>query len=242
MQIEIFGIDIPTFTHYFGPDTTGQKMARVADQLIEKLKTEIHQGILRPGDQLEESALAERFGVSRTPVREAVRSLVESGLLETRSRKGAFVRILSAKELMDLFEVAAELEGMACRLASKRCTAQSASRIQAGFQACLAASEAEDTEAYGLANLQFHLAIHTASGNSRLVEQLEQIEAHVNPYRSMPYKLRGRLAQSVEEHRAILDSILAGEGDHADELMRDHMMLQGQRLPILLQGLGEQNR
>ena len=72
-------------------------MTRVADQLIETLKNEIHAGVLKPGDQLEEAALAQRFDVSRTPVREAVRSLVECGLLETRSRKGAFVRELAAE-------------------------------------------------------------------------------------------------------------------------------------------------
>ena len=80
-------------------------MPRVADQLIETLKSEIYKGVLKPGDQLEEASLADRFGVSRTPIREAVRSLVELGLLETRPRKGAFVRVASAKELIDLLKL-----------------------------------------------------------------------------------------------------------------------------------------
>lgn len=212
-------------------------MARVADQLIATLKQEIHTGVLKPGDQLEEAVLAERFSVSRTPVREAMRSLVECGLLETRSRKGAFVRTLSPKEIIDLFEVSAELEGLACRLASERLTDHAASAIQGGMDACVEAAETGDASAYAAANLRFHGAIHTASGNTWLCEQLSQIEARINPYRSMPYQVRGRLPQSVREHEAIMRAIFDGNGEEAARLMRDHMLLQGKRLPLLLQNV-----
>ncbi|MEM6547987.1 MAG: GntR family transcriptional regulator [Pseudomonadota bacterium] len=210
-------------------------MNRVADRLIETLKQEIHTGVLKPGDQLEEATLAQRFAVSRTPVREAVRSLVDSGLLETRSRKGAFVRALSAKELIDLFEVAAELEGLACRLASERLTEQSRELIVLGMETCADAAEREDVTAYASANLQFHRAIHRATGNAWLIEQLAEIETRVNPYRSMPYSIRGRLPQSAKEHADILQAISNGDGTDAARLMRDHMMLQGKRVPLLLQ-------
>ncbi|MEO0782050.1 MAG: GntR family transcriptional regulator [Pseudomonadota bacterium] len=212
-------------------------MTRVADQLIETLKNEIHTGVLKPGDQLEEAALAQRFDVSRTPVREAVRSLVECGLLETRSRKGAFVRELSAKEILDLFEVAAELEGLACRLAAERLTAETTQTIEDGLAACQKAANAEDPVAYAHANLAFHTAIHMGSGNDRLIEQLSELETRINPYRSMPYRMRNRLAQSTQEHLEIMTAILAGDGARASDLMRSHMMLQGQRLPIILQNL-----
>ena len=210
-------------------------MARVADDLINVLKQEIHAGILKPGDQLEETALAARFEVSRTPVREAVRSLVDSGLLETRSRKGAFVRVLSTKELIDLFEVSAELEGLACRLASERLVDETARPIQAGLEAGSTAAENGDTKAYTVANLQFHGAIHQASRNAWLIEQLAQIEIRINPYRSMPYHIRGRLPKSVKEHQEIMEAIFDGKGSRAAQLMRDHMLLQGKRVPLLLQ-------
>ena len=105
-------------------------MVRASDKLIKQLKHEIFSGLLKPGDQLEEADLAARFGVSRTPIREAIRSMVDCGLLETRPRKGAMVRVLTAKELNDLFEVAAELEGMACRLASEMLTQSDKKEIQ----------------------------------------------------------------------------------------------------------------
>lgn len=114
-------------------------------------------------------------------------------VFETRSRKGAFVRVLSTKELIDLFEVSAELEGLACRLASERLTDQTAPAIQAGLDACSTAAEQDDVQSYAAANLQFHGAIHAASGNAWLIEQLGQIQTRINPYRSMPYQIRGRL-------------------------------------------------
>ncbi len=212
-------------------------MARTAETLVSQIKEEIASGVLRPGDQLEEAALAKRFGVSRTPIREAMRSMVDCGLLETRPRKGAFVRVLTAKELIDLFEVAAELEGMACRLAATSLTETQESAIQSALRQCETAVDAHDVEAYGDANLAFHAAIHAACGNKWLVDQLQQIQIHTNAYRSMPYGIRGRLAKSVDEHREIFDAILSGDGRQASDLMRDHMMMQGQRVPAIIETL-----
>lgn len=212
-------------------------MARASDTLIEQLKHDIFSGLLKPGDQLEEADLAARFGVSRTPIREAIRSLVDCGLIETRPRKGAVVRVLTAKELNDLFEVAAELEGMACRLASDLLTLSGKKEIEAGLEMCRVAAEAEDIPAYAQANLTFHTAIHKASGNAWLVDQLDQIQARINVYRLMPYEVVGRLEKSLAEHRDISDAIFAKNGVLANTLMRDHMMLQGARLPSLLKAL-----
>ncbi len=215
----------------------GMRMARASDTLIEQLKHDIFSGLLKPGDQLEEADLAARFDVSRTPIREAIRSLVDCGLLETRPRKGAMVRVLTAKELNDLFEVAAELEGMACRLASDLLTLSDKKDIEAGLEQCRIAAGAEDISAYAQANLAFHAAIHKASGNTWLVDQLDQIQARINVYRLMPYEVVGRLAQSLAEHREISGAIFAKDGDLANTLMRNHMMLQGARLPSLLKAL-----
>lgn len=212
-------------------------MPRTSDKLIEQLKHEILSGLLKPGDQLEEAELATRFGVSRTPIREAIRSLVDCGLLETRPRKGAIVRVLSAKELNDLFEVAAELEGMACRLASEMLTQSDKKAIQAGLELCRVAANAEDVPAYAEANLTFHSAIHRASGNAWLVNQLEQIQARINVYRLLPYEIVGRLQTSLQEHADICQAILSKDGPRANALMRDHMMLQGSRLPSLLKAM-----
>jgi len=215
-------------------------MARTADKLISDIRKEVSSGILKPGDQLEVNALAERFGVSRTPIREAIRTLVESGVLETRPRKGSFVRVLSAKQLLDLFQVAAELEGMACRLAALSLTKENVEAIERGLAKCTQAAEAQNNAEYAMANLDFHTAIHNASGNDWLIEQLRQLQINLNSYRTMPYEIRGRLKKSTDEHKIICDAILSGDGEHACNLMRDHMMLQGKRLPSIIASLEQQ--
>ena len=216
-------------------------MARTADKLISDIRKEVSSGILKPGDQLEVNALAERFGVSRTPIREAIRTLVESGVLETRPRKGSFVRVLSAKQLLDLFQVAAELEGMACRLAALSLTKENVEAIERGLAKCIQAAEVQNNAEYAMANLDFHTAIHNASGNDWLIEQLRQLQINLNSYRTMPYEIRGRLKKSTYEHKIICDAILSGDGEHACNLMRDHMMLQGKRLPSIIATLEQQN-
>jgi DNA-binding GntR family transcriptional regulator len=215
-------------------------MARTADKLISDIRKEVSSGILKPGDQLEVTALAERFGVSRTPIREAIRTLVESGVLETRPRKGSFVRVLSAKQLLDLFQVAAELEGMACRLAALSLTKENVEAIERGLAQCTQAAEVQNNAEYAMANLDFHTAIHNASGNDWLIEQLRQLQINLNSYRTMPYEIRGRLKKSTDEHKIICDAILSGDGEHACNLMRDHMMLQGKRLPSIIATLEQQ--
>jgi len=215
-------------------------MARTADKLISDIRKEVSSGILKPGDQLEVTALAERFGVSRTPIREAIRTLVESGVLETRPRKGSFVRVLSAKQLLDLFQVAAELEGMACRLAALSLTKKNVEAIESGLAKCTQAAEFQNNVEYAMANLDFHTAIHNASGNDWLIEQLRQLQINLNSYRTMPYEIRGRLKKSTDEHKIICDAILSGDGEHACNLMRDHMMLQGKRLPSIIASLEQQ--
>lgn len=215
-------------------------MTRAADKLIAQITEEISSGVLRPGDQLEESVLAEKFGVSRTPIREAIRAMVGCGFLQTIPRKGAIVRVLTSKELLDLFEVAAGLEGMACRLAAASLTDEYAKIIQDKLKKCEVLAEANDKVNYSIANIEFHAAIHQATDNYWLIEQLQHIGIHINPYRSLPYDIRGRLPKSSEEHAFICQAILAGEGNKASELMRDHMMLQGKRLPSVLKFLMRQ--
>jgi DNA-binding GntR family transcriptional regulator len=215
-------------------------MTLAADKLIAQITKEISSGLLRPGDQLEETALVERFSVSRTPVREAIRAMVGFGLLETRPRKGAIVRVLTPKELLDLFEVGAGLEGMACRLAAASLTEEHAKAIKKALDNCKAGADTSDKVQYSIANLEFHAAIHAATDNHWLIEQLQKIGIHINPYRSLPYDIRGRLAKSIQEHTIICEAILAGEGEKASELMRDHILLQGKRLPAVLKMKSQQ--
>ena len=147
---------------------------------------------------------------------------------------------MSAKQLLDLFQVAAELEGMACRLAALSLTKENVKAIESGLAKCTQAAEFQNNVEYAMANLDFHTAIHNASGNDWLIEQLRQLQINLNSYRTMPYEIRGRLKKSTDEHKIICDAILSGDGEHACNLMRDHMMLQGKRLPSIIATLEKQ--
>ena len=214
-------------------------MARSADKLITQITQDISSGALRPGDQLEEADLSERFNVSRTPVREAIGVMVSNGLLETRPRKGAFVRVLTPEELLDLFEVAAELEAMACRLAAGSLTEEHELAIKIQLDRCKKVAASNDKKQYSICNLEFHDAIHQASRNKWLISQLKQTGIHLNSYRSIPYDVRGRLAKSADEHEQIFEAILEGDERKASDLMRDHMMLQGKRLPSMIKYMAQ---
>ena len=212
-------------------------MPRVADKLVSAIQKDIFSGALKPGDRLDDAALADRFDVSRTPIREALRTLIDSGLIETKPRRGAYVRKLSASELIEMFEVAAELEGMAGRIAANAATEVQAEAIEAACRACRAAADAGDVEAYGELNEAFHATIHAASGNSYLRSQLNLVESRLQIYRRLPFEVRGRLQTSAAEHEEIAAAILDGRAEDADRLLREHMVLQGQRLPALIKAL-----
>ena len=212
-------------------------MKRAAEKLVAAIQSDIFSGALKPGDRLDEAALAERFDVSRTPIREALRTLIDSGLIETKTRRGAYVRRLSASEVIEMFEVAAELEGMAGRLAAGGATQDQADAIDAACRACREAADRDDVAAYGPLNEAFHGAIHAASGNSYLRKQLDIVESRLQVYRRLPFEIRGRLPVSAREHEEIAEAVLTGRGDEADRLLREHMMLQGQRLPALIKAL-----
>lgn len=183
------------------------------------------------GARLDEARLAERFGVSRTPVREALHLLGAAGLVEHRPRRGAFVRNPSPIELMELFEFMAELEASCGRLAARRLAGDALAEIAAANAACEAA---EDVAAYYAANEVFHRLIYEQSGNRALRDAALRLQKRLRPYRRMQLNLRGRMAQSREEHRAVVSALAAGEAERAAAALRVHVAVQGDRFHRLL--------
>ena len=116
------GEEKPTVATVIGTEENPKPPVSQAQKLRDALEDDIVNGILRPGDRLDEAALAERFRVSRTPIREAFKSLVGSGLVETVPNRGTFVANVGLPGLIEMFEVMAELEGMCARLATRRIT------------------------------------------------------------------------------------------------------------------------
>jgi DNA-binding GntR family transcriptional regulator len=194
-------------------------------------------GKLPPGCHLDETELATQFEVSRTPIREALIQLASMGLVVIRPRRGAVVAEVSAQQLVEMFEVMAELEAMCGRLAARRMSNEDQARLLAAHEACRAACDAGDADDYYYKNEIFHQAIYAGSHNMFLQEQTRALHRRLRPYRRLQLRVRDRLAASLAEHQAVVDALIAGDGELAATRIRDHIMVQGQRFADLIASL-----
>ncbi|MGE4372619.1 MAG: GntR family transcriptional regulator [Xanthobacter sp.] len=209
-------------------------------KLREALEDDIIAGRLRPGQRLDEAGLAERFGVSRTPIREALIQLAASGLVEIKPRRGAFVLLLGPRELMESFELMAELEAACARLAAQRMSDEDKHTLSRAHEECRAAVEAGDDSAYYEANTRFHGAIYAATGNRVLAAETLRLQRALQPYRRLQLKVPRRMDGSFSEHEGILEALLAGDATEAEKRQRSHVLVQGERFMSLLAALQEE--
>ena len=182
----------------------------------------IDNGIYRPGDRLVESELAERFGVSRTPVREALQRLETQSMLK-RDGRSLIVATLDHNQLAELYTVRAELEALAARLAARHATPEEV-RVLAGMveddRAILG-----DPQALARANRRFHHQIHLASHNRYLVQQLDLVHRTMALMARTSLAAEGRGETALAEHARIVEAIAAGDGAAADRALRQHISM-----------------
>ncbi len=176
--------------------------------------------IFKPGDRLVESDLADRFGVSRTPIREALQRLETQSLL-TRDGRSLIVASLDHTQMSELYVVRGELEGLAARLAARHATPEEV-RV---LQDMLAADRAlvGDPAALSRANKRFHKQIHLASHNRFLVQQLDLVHRSMALLATTSLAAIGRGSVALDEHAAIVKAIADGDGDAADKALRNHI-------------------
>ena len=172
----------------------------------------IDTGTYRPGDRLVESELADRFGVSRTPIREALQRLETQSLL-TRDGRSLIVASLDHNQLAELYVVRGELEGLAARLASRHATPEEVRVLRDMLEADHAL--VGDPRALSRANRRFHKQIHLASHNRFLVQQLDLVHRSMALLASTSLEAEGRPTGTLKEHAAIVAAIEAGDGDAA---------------------------
>lgn len=221
-----------------GPTTDGDASARAPERPAERIREALEQSILlgeiAVGARLDESRLAERFAVSRTPVREALQLLVASGLLEHRRHRGVFVRAPDARELAEMFEVMAELEGLCGRLLARRADPTDVDRLRRLVDDCERALASGDSDHYYRENERLHLALYELSGNRFLAAEAGALHRRLQPFRRLQLRVPERLRQSMREHRAIVDAIAAADADAAARELRAHVAVQGERFADLL--------
>jgi DNA-binding GntR family transcriptional regulator len=207
--------------------------------LRESIEEKIATGQLRPGAHLDETTLANEFGVSRTPIREALIQLASMGLVVIRPRRGAIVADTPPQRLVEMFEVMAELEAMCGRLAARRMTKEEHAQLVEVHEACLKASEIGDPDDYYYKNEAFHEAIYAGSHNEFLAEQVRSLRRRLRPYRRLQLRVRDRVANSFSEHEEIVRSIIDGDGERTADMLRNHVMIQGQRFSDLMVSLAQ---
>ncbi|MDY7114904.1 GntR family transcriptional regulator [Halomonas sp. SSL-5] len=200
-----------------------------AQRLRDALEDDIINGRRTPGERLDPDTLCREFGVSRTPVREAVQQLVASGLVTVSPKKGTFVARVGIDELIEMFEVMAELEGMCGRLAARRIGEAELEALRQAHERCEAAARAGDSDDYYYENEAFHDCIYRASHNGFLAGEARQLKQRLKPYRRLQLQVRQRLPSSLAEHREIVAAIEAGEAGRAEQALRDHVLIQGER-------------
>jgi len=194
---------------------------RLAGEIADAILT----GELSPGSRLDEQGLAARYSVSRTPVREALRQLGASGLIEVRPHRGATVAHVTHSQLEELFVAMGEIEATCARLATMSMTPVERRRLRALHDGMASLVESDDRDGYAEANLAFHGAIYAGSHNAVISEIALGLRRRLLPYRRAQFRAPGRLPRSHAEHGAVVRAIVAGDAGGAHGAMLDHVSL-----------------
>ncbi|MDI6894104.1 MAG: GntR family transcriptional regulator [Bacillota bacterium] len=193
------------------------------DVVYEHLKEAILLGRLLPGERLLEVELAEQMGVSRTPVREAMRRLDREGLVALRPFRGAEVVRVPRERAEQLFQVRDALESLAARLAASRTGPADLLLLRSIVEQAQVAAQNGDYPGVNALNRRFHAEMARLSGNAPLATLLEQIQDHINLLRVTALSRPGRPEEAICEHVGIVEALAAGDGPRAEMLVREHI-------------------
>lgn len=198
-----------------------------AESVRLSLESDIFSGRLLPGASLDEEALAKRFSVSRTPVREAMLQLIQSGLVEKKPRHGAAVMKIDLPSMIRLFEVMSELEGICAKFAARRMTTRERSDLKKLHEQSVEAYEVGNNDKYYELSRKFHLMVIEGTHNQDLIETTNRLGVKLVPYRRFQLNYPGRSEENLRDHQAIMETIVEGDFERAAELFRKHTNVQG---------------
>jgi DNA-binding GntR family transcriptional regulator len=195
----------------------------LSENIAQQLAAEIIARELPPGTRLDELSLAARFGVSRSPVRDALRHLAATRLVAYAPHRGFSVVAVDAAELEGLFEASSEIEALCARLCAQRATPAERKRIELIHQGAARALPERNVKAYASLNEQLHAAVFAGAHNRTLQEVAANLRQRLAPFRSSPFfTAKNRISESHREHGALVDAVLRGDADTAACAMRDH--------------------
>jgi len=207
------------------------------EKILETIRESILKGTLKPGEKVAEPELAERFGISRTPIREAFRQLESEGYLTVIPRKGAVVTELSERDITEFYAIKSILEGYAARLAAEKLTAREIERLEQINQKLADLAAEGDVKTFFKVHGEFHDLFIDAAGNEKLADLIRQVGMKFNRLRIASLSLPGRMEISVAEHRKLIEAFRARDGEAADHLVSKTAELGGK---VLLESMKEQ--
>lgn len=191
--------------------------------VFQALKEAIIGGELKPGERLMEVQLAEEMGVSRTPVREAIRKLELEGLVVMIPRKGAYVSDITIKDAAEFFEIRWALEGLAAALAAERITDEEIEELERVSQEVKKAAEKTDIEALIEKDAEFHKILFNATRNDRLAQMIKNLKEQLHRFREKSFANPKRVRNTIKEHQKIIDALKSRDAQKAEILTKEHI-------------------
>lgn len=195
------------------------KTEKVYDLLVESIITQR----FPPGERLVERSLAERFGVSKTPVREALNRLKKEGLVEGTPYSGFFVARISAEDMEEIYELREVLEGLAARNATKKINEKQIRQLNSIIQSFEDCVREKDVKRYSSFDLEFHNLLAAISKNGRLTQIMQPLRNQTRILMSTSVILPGRVETSLKEHKKIMNAVIARKPDLAEQFTREHI-------------------
>ena len=204
-------------------------MTRIAptalyQEVAERLRQRIFAHELTPGDWIDEQKLAEQYGISRTPLREALKVLAAEGLVDLKPRRGCYVTEISRQDIDDIFPLMAMLEGRCAFIAVQLAKPEDIRDLKAIHEKLELAAKESRIDAFFEANQEFHRRIQELTNNRWLLSVIQDLRKVLKLSRLHSLSLEGRLQQSLEEHRVIMAAFEAGDAEQAEKSMHDHLL------------------
>jgi DNA-binding GntR family transcriptional regulator len=192
-------------------------------EVADRLRRLIQSHAMAPGEWIDEQALATQYGISRTPLREALKVLATEGMVVLKPRRGCYVAQINGGDLDEIYPVMALLEGESAANAARLATDADLAELAALHDSLERCAATRDVEGFFHANQRFHLRIHDIAGNRRLAQMIDELRAVLKLQRHDSLYLEGRLVASLEEHRALMAALRARDVDAARATMQRHI-------------------
>jgi len=200
------------------------------EKILETIRDAILKGTLKPGEKVAEPDLAERFGISRTPIREAFRQLESEGYLTVIPRKGAVVAALSEQDVQEFYAIKSILEGYAAELAASRLNEKEIDQLVHINEKLKKLAEEGDVKSFFRVHSEFHELFLKAAGNKKLYDLVQQLGLKFNRLRMASLSVEGRMSISVSEHEKLIEAFRKHDGIEAENLVKKTAVIGGEVL------------